>query len=318
MRGLEAVGLDPESELRRAGVALVDGVVRTSVSRAAYQALWTRMARAAAQDDVGLFVAERIDPGTVGALEWFATSASTLGAGFDALASCGRLLHTGGQYVLDRRRDEVAFVYYSGSERRPFRPLLDWAIGYLLRAVRRVTAGAVTPREVRLQYARPASAARVEDAFGAPVRFDQPLNEVVFTREQLDTPLVTHDPEAHAALEALCRARCAGARPEGLACRVRRALLTHLSREELPTLESVARSLGMSGRSLQRGLTNGGSSFRQLVLEARMETAERWLADPRKTIAEVAYGLGYSEPSPFHRAYRAYFGRACRADPLTA
>lgn len=317
MRGLETVGLQPEPELVRAGAVVVDGAVRGGLSRAAYCRLWARVSRAAGCDDFGLQFAERVETGIVGPLEWLATTARTVGHGLDALASCGRLLHTGGHYALERRGPEAAFVYYAGPT-APSRVLIDWSFGYLLRAIRRATSGAVAPSAVRVQYAAPRDTTRVEQAFGAPVQFAAPLNEIVFSREQLEAPLATFDAEVHATLEGLCRARCAAANERDLRARVRAMLLRQLAREALPSIEQVARGLGMSTRSLQRGLACEELSFRQLVLEARMETAQRWLADPTRTVSEVAYSLGYSEPSAFHRAYRGYFGRPCREAALVA
>lgn len=317
MRGLESVGLCPEPELVRAGAVVVDGAVRGGLSRAAYCRLWARMSRAAGCESFGLDFAGRVETGIVGPLEWLATTARTVGDGLDALASCGRLLHTGGHYALERRGDEAAFVYYGGAI-APSRVLIDWSFGYLLRAIRRTTAGAVAPSAVRVQYARPRDTARVEEAFGAPVLFDAPLNEIVFARDELDAPLATFDPEVHATLAGVCRARCAAASQRDLRARAHAMLLRHLAREALPSIEQVARGLGMSTRSLQRGLASEDLSFRQLVLEARMETAQRWLADPCRSVSEIAYSLGYSEPSALHRAYRGYFGRPCREAALVA
>lgn len=314
MRALEVAGLDPVVELEKAGASIVNGAVRVGLSREAYCALWARMARVSRREDFGLVLARELEPGMLGPLEWLATSARNVGEGLQALAESGRLLHTGGFYAVHRRGPEAAFVYASGRSRVVVRPLLDWSFAYLVRTMRRVTVGGVKLREVHLQYARPADAARVEEAFAAPVVFDAPLNEIVLDREQLDLPLLTSDPEAHTLLAALCRQRCAALAADDLELRVRALLLRQLATEQLPTLETVARQLGMSARSLQRGLTEEGLSFRQLLLEARMETAERWLADPARSVGQIAYALGYSEPSAFHRAYRGYFGRACRRD----
>lgn len=316
MRGLERAGLEPALELRRVGGAVVDGTVQAGLSRPAYCQLWSRITRAAQREDFGLVLAREVEPGILGPLEWLATTARTLGDGLDALASCGQLLHTGGHYALERRRHEAAFVYYPGPSGAISRTLLDWSLAYFVRAARRVSSGEARASVVRLQYRRPAAVAQVEAVYGAPVQFDAPYNEVVFPRDQLDIPLITHDPEVHAALGVICRGRCAARVANDHVQRVRTELLAHLWREQLPTLDTVARTLGMSPRSLQRSLSSENVSFRQLLLAARMETAQRWLSDPRRSIGDIAHALGYSEASAFHRGYRAFFGRACRDDAV--
>ena len=71
-----------------------------------------------------------------------------------------------------------------------------------------------------------------------------------------------------------------------------------------PELSAVARELAMSERTLQRRITEEGSTFRELVAQARQELWRRLLGDPASTIDEVAYLLGYQDTSSFYRAFR--------------
>ena len=74
-------------------------------------------------------------------------------------------------------------------------------------------------------------------------------------------------------------------------------------RESEPTHTSVRK----------RTLQACGTSFRDLLLGARMELADRWLSVPGESVSEVGYRLGYSDPSVLVRAYRSYFGRSWRS-----
>jgi AraC-like DNA-binding protein len=71
-------------------------------------------------------------------------------------------------------------------------------------------------------------------------------------------------------------------------------------------INSVARDLATSARTLQRRLADAGFSYQDLVELTRREAAEKYLADCSLTIAEVAYLLGYSEPSALHRAFKRW------------
>lgn len=73
------------------------------------------------------------------------------------------------------------------------------------------------------------------------------------------------------------------------------------------TLSKVARRLGASPRTLQRWLASEGTSFAALVEEVRRARALA-LVEAGASIAEVAWMLGYSEPSAFHRAFRRWTG----------
>jgi len=43
-----------------------------------------------------------------------------------------------------------------------------------------------------------------------------------------------------------------------------------------------------------------------LVDDARREAAGRYLTESALAIGEIAYLLGYSEPAPFHRAFKRW------------
>jgi AraC-like DNA-binding protein len=74
------------------------------------------------------------------------------------------------------------------------------------------------------------------------------------------------------------------------------------------TLELLAESLGMSGRSLQRGLANQGASFTALLGAVRLRRAAEWLQRTDKPVVEIALDLGYTDASNFTRAFRRAIG----------
>jgi AraC-like DNA-binding protein len=75
-----------------------------------------------------------------------------------------------------------------------------------------------------------------------------------------------------------------------------------------PEIEAVARELGLGDRTLQRRIVDDGSTFRQLLLEARQELAREYLNRPEIDVAEVAYLLGYEDSNSFYRAFRTWEG----------
>src|SRR5262245_58421573 len=90
--------------------------------------------------------------------------------------------------------------------------------------------------------------------------------------------------------------------------RIRSALFAELDRGE-PTLEAIAARLRMSPRTLQRRLREEGSSLSAVLDRLRAELALRYLGEPRTSIGEVAFRLGFSDPTTFHRAFRRWTGQ---------
>ncbi len=73
-----------------------------------------------------------------------------------------------------------------------------------------------------------------------------------------------------------------------------------------PGADEVARALGMSSRALRRALADQGTRYSDVRDAALLGVAIRALEDPARTVAEVGWLLGYSEPSAFHRAFRRW------------
>jgi AraC-like DNA-binding protein len=78
-------------------------------------------------------------------------------------------------------------------------------------------------------------------------------------------------------------------------------------------IETVARRLATSPRTLQRRLAAEGLSYQQVLDEWRQAAAERHLTASALSIGEIAYLLGFSEPAPFHRAFKRWYGITPRA-----
>lgn len=71
---------------------------------------------------------------------------------------------------------------------------------------------------------------------------------------------------------------------------------------------SLASFVGLSVRSLQRRLSEHGSSFSGLLARSRYILARRRLLDPTAMVIDVAYEAGYSDPTHFTRAFRTWAG----------
>jgi AraC-like DNA-binding protein len=75
-----------------------------------------------------------------------------------------------------------------------------------------------------------------------------------------------------------------------------------------PEINEVAKELGMSSRTLQRRITDEGTSYRQLLNDARHELARFYLKEPSLSVSEIAYLLSYEDPSSFFRAFHGWEG----------
>jgi AraC-like DNA-binding protein len=89
--------------------------------------------------------------------------------------------------------------------------------------------------------------------------------------------------------------------------RCKAAVLEHLPSGEA-SAEEAARQLHMSPRTLQRKLADADTTYQQLVDDTRRDLALRYIEDPARSLTDITFALGFSQPSAFTRAFRRWTG----------
>ena len=74
-------------------------------------------------------------------------------------------------------------------------------------------------------------------------------------------------------------------------------------------VDDVARSLGMSKRTLARKLSDEGLNFTEVLQQLRRDLAVRYLDDPKLHISKIAWLLGFNEVSAFTHAFKRWTGK---------
>ena len=183
-------------------------------------------------------------------------------------------------------------------------------MGFLVRIAREATGTSLAPREVHFAHSAPDDPAEHRAFFQAPLTFEEPVNQLLFTREELTRPFRSADPAlsgvACRRLEKMLKQLPPS--DDSTAARVRRLLLESLAHGGASAGE-VARELGMSERTLHRRLRAEKTSFRRILDALRGALSSDLLREPRIGIAEVAFLLGYSEPAAFYRSFRRWTGQ---------
>ena len=79
-----------------------------------------------------------------------------------------------------------------------------------------------------------------------------------------------------------------------------------------PKLERVAGEVGITRRTLQRRLATAGTSYSNLVNEARYQLAAELLEDRNVPISSIAKAVGFANHSGFSRAFHRWTGMTPR------
>lgn len=177
----------------------------------------------------------------------------------------------------------------------------------IVHGARLLTRAHTVPRAVQFAHRAPADTAAHAAFFGCEVRFDAPANELEFHAEDLALPLPLADPQLGAFLrDAANRALARREVDTTSVIEQARTIITEDLSRSVPSIEDVARKLAISARTLRRRFAEHGTSFRELLDETRAHLARGYVCNRTIPLAEVAFLLGFSEPSTFHRAFKRW------------
>jgi AraC-like DNA-binding protein len=309
VQALELEGLDCRALFARLGLdyaALDDPEARfpqDDMTR-----LWHLAVDVSGNPAIGLNMARlSVRPTAFHVVGYALMSSRNLREGFNRLVRYQRIIAEGSDLSFHVRPDGYELTLAIHGDRLPAaRQSCEASLAHTLTFCRWLTGKPMSPRLVSFQGPPPERLELYREVFQTPLRFNAEHYGLLFDRADLDAPL----PSANEALAQL-HDRFAG---EYLA-RFSESRVTHQVRQVLcrllpqgePKREAVAQALLLSERTLQRRLQEEGTSYQQLLDDTRRELAEQYLAQPNLTLLEIAYLLGFADPSNFFRAFRRWF-----------
>ncbi len=160
-----------------------------------------------------------------------------------------------------------------------------------------------------LRYARPRDTGEYVRILKVEPSFSQPCNCIVFRLPDMQLPVIGNNPALNALFRDLLEKEIAKTREhETMTNEVRRVLLQNFH-TAVPQQSDVTGRLNITPRTLQRKLKDEGTTFQQIVDSVKSELAIGLLKNRSLTVNEVAYKLGYAEPSVFRRAFKKWTGQ---------
>jgi AraC-like DNA-binding protein len=297
---LARAGIDPEE--------LADAAARIPVAR--YEQAVSAALALSSDTALGLHCAWSAPAGALHVVGHLLVNCGTMRDAIDQFFRFSPLILEGTSWRLWEEGELAHFVYAQQLVAAPEHARFDaefcltlvLKLGFQLIGVER------PPTLVRFRHAAPPYVAAYEPIFRSQVQFGQPLNEIVFKRKYLDLPQMHRDETVRELLRGRAEELLAQrGSDEHLPGRID-ALLRgdiDLGRVDLGTL---AERLGTTPRSLQRRLRELGVSLSTLFESAKRDVACTALNGRDVSIKDIAYRLGFSEPSAFHRAFKRWTG----------
>jgi AraC-like DNA-binding protein len=257
---------------------------------------------------VGMELGQSIKPAYVGVLGYLTLSCDTVAEALQRFQRYQRLLHDGDTARLEIRHDQACLCW--SNQYGPSTQLSDEVLVMGMIANLRAMTGQpdLQPTRINFVCAAPLSTQEYQQFVQCPIAFDQPQLELHFPVDYLRLSVTNSDPALKQLLEQQAQTLLS-VLPQQVDFfdRLQQAMVKSVQGGE-PTLETVARSLAMSRRTLHRRLQERGLVFKELLKAIRYQLARQYLAERHLTLAEIALLLGYSEQSAFSRAFRHWSG----------
>jgi AraC-like DNA-binding protein len=308
LAALAQLGLDRDELCRAAGVdrqALERPDSR--IPTAQFVAILTEAERLRRDPFIGMHAGEQCEPR--GPVAYLLMSHGHLADGLQSLA---RVAVT----AVDRIRIDLAIGLDTASVvihpcDRTFESSPQ-AVEYLSMAILRMLRRAYPDldlREVDFRHVRASGVEEASRAFGAPVRFAAANTRIVFPAHELDKPSRFGNPQVTDQLTKLAAALAAQVTPfASLQDRVAQTARALLAAGVRPHRAVVARRLGMSQRSLQRGLEAERTTFRAVHELVLRELVEALLSNPTLKLDALAHSVGFGDLAAFSKAFRRWTG----------
>lgn len=212
-------------------------------------------------------------------------------------------------FTMDVAREDERYVItfsISGGRRPVPMQRFDFLATVFLDGAHWITGRRLVPHVMHVPFPEPPDAMPWREAYGCQIVFNASSFRGEFSVSDFEQPIPTSDP----AIADMCVRMTEQAAQEfgdHFTGKVRQSLTRILHKGD-PRREQVAEILCISERTLQRRLSEEGTSFAELVDAVRRERAERMLARGYLSVTEMACELGFSDPSNFYRACKRWFG----------
>jgi AraC-like DNA-binding protein len=303
--GLDASQILETAKLDRA--TLDDPDARIPIEQSA--AIWKRAYELSGDPNLALHAVEVLPFGAYRVIDFLASSAPTIGAALAKVADYFPLINDIVRLPYSVGDDVVTFGVASPTRPAAItRPYAEYTLAAVFLRTRIATGQKFPLIRVEFSHEAPPDIREHQRIFECPVVFGAAACRLVVAREVWDRERAGGNPELFTVLDRHARMLLSQRPPaDDLATRVRDAIAAEL-RGGSPELDSIARKLAMSGRTLQRRLKDEGILFNELLDTARFEAARSYLAQRDVAGAEVAYLLGFADPSSFNHAFKRWSG----------
>ena len=266
------------------------------------------VAKLSGEQDFGLMIAPHLTITSYGRWGEYVLAAPTLGAAVErAIATIG--FHSKGEkFWIASANGRARLSYASAAKgKHGYQHVACGAAGVIVSLCKSFLSPHWRPHCIELDVPRPRRPGVFEDAFQCAVIFDASECAVTLDTSRLSEASPIHDPRSLTTLEDVVRARVECLQLNTLTEIIIQQIWSQVLTGDV-SIDSAARSLGTSVRTLQRELNREGTDFRTMANAMRTRRAIELLGQTKGSVTNISMVLGYSAPAHFARAFHKATG----------
>ena len=161
--------------------------------------------------------------------------------------------------------------------------------------------------KVLLEFSPSAGMSEMLDKHALVVESSHEQFGFILTQETVAKRLLLANPQMAQNAEELTLQYLDTLETEDIGLRVERKIVEGLATADF-SKEAVAKSIGVSVRSLSAQLRQANTSYSQILERVRKERAFQYIQSDILHVSQIAYSLGFQRPSNFSRAFRSWTG----------
>ncbi|MEZ5568873.1 MAG: AraC family transcriptional regulator ligand-binding domain-containing protein [Halioglobus sp.] len=258
---------------------------------------------------LGLDISGELQHSNLGIYGYLINHSPNVGAMLEAVVRYQSIFMRGMGYtmlVLGGRVEMHWDIYHPACE--GVRLDVEFTLASLVRLLHLKLGNAATPLRASFRHSCVSPPEKYQESFGCECSFDQGQNCLVFKRELLQVSLPGSDPKLLSILKAQADHLVAQWEGQNSFLNQVKLLITTSLEHTDSGMESLARQLNVTPRTLGRRLAKECTCYQELCDEIRIQAAKKALAESDAPVTVIAGKLGFSESSAFVRSFKRVVG----------
>ena len=275
------------------------------------QRLWKEAVEMTGDEHLALHLGESINTVGVGILAYVMMHCPAFGKALEKLCQYQDIVCDGSKTTLNVKDDLVYLKLTQISDDLLYpHYAFESELSIYYAASKNMLGTSLPLKSIHFNYSQYADIEEYKRIFQTEnVIFDSDFTGMVFDKKYLETPILNANPSLFSLFEIHAKDILSSLKSNiSIAEKVKKEIIYELKGEE-PSLSNIAKKLGIGVRSIQLKLKEEGVTFQQLLEEIRKNLATKHLKEDKLSTTDIAYLLGYSEPSVFFRSFKKWTGQ---------